>query len=109
MIKYKTHKDDIPFIGGCLQGYVEADYKELKKLFGLPTIGDGYKLDAEWSILFEDGSSATIYNWKNGRNYNGRSGTPKTQIRNWHIGGENQDAFVHIRKLLKSVRQYKSN
>ena len=103
-MKFKTHNDNIPFIGGCLQGYIYAEYKELKKLFGTPSDGDGYKVDAEWEVLFDDGSFASIYNYKDGKNYNGKSGTPKTKITNWHIGGENQNAIPHIESLLKSIR-----
>jgi hypothetical protein len=103
-MKFKTHNDNIPFISGWLQGQIIADYKELKKLFGKPTKGDEYKVDAEWEILFEDGSYATIYNWKDGKNYNGKSGTPITKITDWHIGGENKNAIPHIESLLLGLR-----
>jgi len=103
-MKFKTHNDNIPFIGGGLQGYIYAEYKELRKLFGLPSDSDGYKVDAEWEVLFDDGSFARIYNYKDGKNYNGKSGTPKTKITDWHIGGENKNAIPHIESLLKSIR-----
>lgn len=102
-MKFKTHNDNIPFVGGCLQGYICAKYNDLKKLFGKPTDGDGYKVDAEWSILFEDGTSATIYNYKNGKNYNGENGTPKTKITEWNIGGNNSKAVENIVDLLGSL------
>lgn len=73
--------------GTCLQGHITATYKELAGLFGRPTNGDGRKVDAEWSVLFEDGTFATIYNWKNGKNYCGPEGTPVEQITEWHVGG----------------------
>ena len=104
-MKFKTHNNDIPFIGGHLQGHIDAMYFELKKLFGKPHSGDGYKVDAEWDVLFDDGSFLRIYNYKDGKNYNGRSGTAKTKITDWHIGGENGNAIPHLNKLLKSIRK----
>jgi hypothetical protein len=99
-MNYKTHKDNLPFLGGCLQGQIETDYKKLVKLFGIPERGDGYKTDAEWVILFGDGSHCYIYNYKNGRNYLGKTAPPKTLIKCWNIGGINKDSFSHLEKLL---------
>ena len=87
-LQFKTHNDNIEFEGGSLQGYIDADYKDLKRVFGPSSTNfDDYKCDAEWEIKFEDGTYVTIYNYKDGKNYNGPSGTPKTKIRDWHIGG----------------------
>ena len=76
-------------------------YSKLKKVFGEPGPSDGYKSDAEWEIEFEDGQVATIYNWKNGKNYKGYNGTPKTKITNWHIGGKSKVVLTRIEFLLK--------
>jgi hypothetical protein len=102
-MKFKTHNDNIPFMGGSLQGYIDASYIELEEIFGTPTDGDGYKVDAEWEILFDDGTFCTIYNWKDGENYNGKNGMPIEDIRDWHIGGNNTDAIPHLNNLLKKV------
>lgn len=85
-MKYKVN-DAKSKIGGSLVGYIDISYKELKDRLGQPVVLDDYKSDAEWVIEFEDGTVAWIYNYKDGKNYNGASGTPKTQIRDWHIGG----------------------
>ena len=87
-LKFKTHNDNIEGVGGSLQGYIDATYKDLKRVFGKsnPSMDD-YKSDAEWDILFEDGTEVCIYNYKDGKNYLGSEGTPKTQITDWHIGG----------------------
>jgi hypothetical protein len=100
-MKFKTHNDNIPFIGGCLVGYVDVDYKTIKSVFGKPFNSCTDKCDAEWSILFDDGTEATIYNYKDGKNYLGRKGTPKTQITNWHIGGYNERAVELVTKALE--------
>lgn len=108
-MKYKTHNDGIPFKSiysqGYLQGYIEASYWELKDLFGQPMDREDNKVDVEWVINFEDGSYATIYNYKNGKNYCGKNGIPTTKIRDWHIGGVDQKAIPNIEKLLKDIRE----
>ena len=41
----------------------------------------------------------TIYNWKDGKNYNGSSGIATTKLTEWHIGGEdNLDAEIEMLK-----------
>ena len=99
-LKFETHRDDIPFIGSHFQGRIDVSYNEIKKVFGLPTEGDSYKVDAEWEILFEDGVFATIYNYEDGKNYNGKHGIPKTKIRDWHVGGISEESVEHVKKAL---------
>ena len=84
-----------------LQGYINITYKELKDKLGLPAKEfDDYKSDAEWHITFEDGTRATIYNYKDGINYCGRAeGTPKTKITEWHVGGEDKNALELVNRL----------
>ena len=88
-MNYKTHNDKSISIGGtCGQGSITATYAELKEAFGKPSeMYDDYKSDAEWHIEFNNGMVASIYNWKNGKNYLGADGTPKTKITNWNVGG----------------------
>ena len=84
---FKTHNSaDISIDGTHLQGYVTSDYSNIVRVFGEPFNGDGYKVDAEWGILFDDGLVATIYNWKNGKNYCGSDGKRVRDIDEWHIG-----------------------
>lgn len=87
--------------GTCLQGYVDVSYARLVKVFGKPNCkGDEYKTDAEWCVKFEDGTIATIYNYKDGKNYNGPSGTPTKNIRDWHVGGESKRSVELVLELL---------
>ncbi|CAB4133861.1 hypothetical protein UFOVP263_27 [uncultured Caudovirales phage] len=96
-MKFVTHNtSDVNINGTSLQGYIQANYYDLVELFGEPNSGDEYKIDAEWDILFEDGTVATIYNWKDGKNYCGSDGFPVDDITDWHIGGFNKEAVIHV-------------
>ena len=105
-MNYTTHNTEwrtIKTSGTHLQGHTQATYADIVKAFGEPMEEgfDDYKSDAEWEILFEDGTVATIYNYKNGINYCGESGTPTEQITDWHIGGFNEKAVERIQEVLK--------
>ena len=103
LMKFVTHnQSNIDVSGTHLQGHINVEYSVLKKIFGKPTLGDEYKTDAEWEILFEDGTVATIYNWKNGKNYLGRNGTAKTKITHWNVGGNSKEVVERIQEVLKS-------
>ena len=84
-----------PFEGGHLQDEIDISYKELVEIFGQPGEGDGYKIECEWTIKTPKGV-ASIYDYKEGKTYNGADGTLKTQIRNWHIGGNNEQVAQYI-------------
>ena len=100
-MSFETHNTaPISAIGTCLQGYVTSDYSNIVRVFGEPTECDGYKVDAEWVIQFSDGKIATIYNWKNGKNYCGDDGLDPEDIKEWHIGGKSTKVVSRIQKLL---------
>lgn len=65
--------------GTSLQGYMTAYYHQLVEVFGEPE-GGGDKTTVEWCLEFEDGTVATIYDWKEYE-------TPMGSYR-WHIGGK---------------------
>jgi hypothetical protein len=107
-MKFKTHNETQISCGGTgFVGEIVADYKDLVRIFGKPTKGDEYKVDAEWDLQFEDGTVATIYNWKNGKNYCGASGTPKTQIRDWHIGGNDHKSVDMVKTAIAAAPEPK--
>lgn len=97
-------------IGTSGRGVVDVSYVDLVRVFGEPhTVEEGEKTDANWIIQFEDGLVATIYNYKDGKNYLGEEGTPTQNIRDWHIGGANQEIVSRVMEMLKqnnvAVRQ----
>ena len=99
--------------GTSYLGEVYADYDLLISKFGEPTDSfDGYKSDAEWIIEFEGGTVATIYNWKDGKNYRGEDGLSKEAIKEWHIGGVRacvvewvKDYLFHSWPVFDDIRQ----
>ncbi len=84
--------------GTYLQGYVKATYEQLLKAFGSPHMDqcDNYKTDVEWAFKFADGTVATIYNWKNGKNYLGEEGLELNDIDEWNVGGFSQKAVARV-------------
>ena len=86
----KVNTSDICVNGTCLVTEIIVGYDILVSKFGPPiSTTDAYKTDAEWDIEFEDGTVATIYNWKDGKNYCGDRGLEVEDIKEWHIGGHN--------------------
>jgi hypothetical protein len=108
-MNFTTHNTaEIDINGSCLQGEITAGYAELVSLFGKPHEGDGYKVDAEWDIRFEDGTVATIYNWKSGKNYCGEDGTPTEQITDWHVGGDHKRCVDKVQIAIDLMREGKA-
>ena len=83
--------------GTHLQGNIYACYHELVAVFGEPESG-GDKTTVEWALKFEDGTVATIYDWKE---YRVLEMNEKIE---WHIGSFNSsissDAKDEILNLL---------
>ena len=98
--------------GTHLQGHINVSYDKLRKTFGMHGHGDGYKIDAEWVIKFDDPFFedkhdkeliATIYNWKDGYNYNQDEleyAIAVNNITHWHIGGHSKKAVLKIKEAL---------
>jgi hypothetical protein len=90
--------------GSHLQGHVNISYNELVEVFGQPCDGDGYKVQKEWVIQFDDGTIATIYDWKWSEEYNGDGhGTHYTQVPEWNIGGFEHNAVIMINRAIQSL------
>jgi len=82
------------------QGTIEVSFKEIfDKLGPCHWDGEGYKTDAEWAIKSGD-TIATLYNWKNGKNYLGDQGLEIQDITEWNIGGNSKEAVDLIYKIL---------
>ena len=84
--------NDADVNGTSLQGYVQAYYHQLVEVFGEPE-GGGDKTTVEWCLSFEDGTVATIYDWK-------EYDTPMG-LYSWHIGGRSQKAVDRVTSTFK--------
>ena len=80
--------------GTSLKGYLVASYDELVKAFGQPVFG-GDKVNVVWELQYEDGTVATIYDWKEPAVPMGRYA--------WHIGGKSQAAVDLVNDTFTSV------
>ena len=78
--------------GTSLQGYMRATYAQLVERFGQPE-GGGDKTTVEWCLKFEDGTVATIYDWKEYE-------TPMYEY-DWHIGGKSERAVARVKSAFR--------
>ena len=110
--KFVTHNDvkDIHVDGTSLVGHLEdIDFYRMIDMFGRPGRDnhDDYKCDAQWDIEFDDGLVATIYNWKNGLNYNdkidksGDHGLQLTDMTHWNVGGTDRKVVDRLMSMLE--------
>jgi len=101
-MKFTTHNEaEIETSGTHLQGHIQANYADLVETFGQPhNLEGGYKTDAEWDVCFADGTRATIYNWKNGKNYCGENGLELHEIQDWNVGGFDKFAVERVLRVL---------
>ena len=79
--------------GTSLQGYTETTKRKLIEVFGEPEYYDeGDKVTVEWCLKFEDGTVATIYDWKRYE-----LGTPALdELMHWNIGGNSPVALATV-------------
>lgn len=77
--------------GTHLQGYITTDYATLVATFG-DSMGAGDKTTQEWILVGEDGTVATIYDWK-------QPSTPLHKCE-WHIGGLSYKAVELVQDAL---------
>jgi len=81
------------------RGSVFTTYDKLVQVFGNPDFGpddtDADKVTCEWKLQFEDGTVATIYDWKTGS-------TPFYEYE-WHIGGKSAEAVDRVLDVLYAV------
>ncbi len=86
--------------GTSLQGYVNADYATLVRVFGEPEGSiDDYKSDCAWDVCI-NGVVCTIYNYKDGRNYLGSQGLDKENITEWHVGGRSKQSAKMVEQAI---------
>ena len=80
------------------KGSVVTTFAKLVEVFGQPDHGpdnmEHDKVTCEWDLCFEDGTVATIYDWK-------LDSTPFGEYE-WHIGGRSSEAVDRVLEVLDS-------
>ena len=88
-------------MGTSHQGVIRCSYDDLVAAFGPPDeCGDGYKVDAEWRVRLPNGGIATVYNYKDGKNYRGELGLAVEEIQWWQVGGFNDGVVRHVERMM---------
>jgi hypothetical protein len=103
-MNFQTHNEtDIPTAGTYFQGQITETFEKLLEVFGTPLGASAdNKVDVEWAVETDDGTIATIYNYKDGNAYCGEDGLDPVDIVNWHVGGKSKSAAWEIEEILKS-------
>lgn len=96
------NSEDVNIAGTSLVGAVNVSYRKLVKTFGRETFGmsGDDKSQCEWTLIFEDGTVATIYDWKVNKKYCGKNGLSKSKVTDWHIGGVSERAVKLVENEL---------
>jgi len=83
--------------GTSLKGYVTTTLGKLIDTFGEPEYyGEGDKVTVDFSILFDNGVVATIYDWKRYE-----MGTPALdEVFQYNIGGHSLQAVILVKQAL---------
>jgi len=99
--KKMNHKRTQEISGSFLQGYtVPTTRRQISAVFGNPIEYEaGEKVSIEWGILFEDGTLATIYDWK--RYELGTPDLDEEMI--YNIGGLSAQAVARVEEALKGA------
>lgn len=98
-------------VGTHGQGTIETTRGALVRAFGEPQFEEltGDKISVEWSIEFEDGTIATIYDWKRyGSGYYGEDEEDAELLGDnepydYSIGGESKKAYELVVQALKAA------
>lgn len=110
-MNFKHDNTGMAIMGTSLVGDITTTYDKLVSVFGEPTFGmadsiDG-KVSAEWVIIFDDGTVASIYDYKyhssaECKEYDPECDctTPPLHPYDWHIGGKDTKAVTLVKELI---------
>ena len=87
--------------GTWLQGDIKTTRANLEAVFGEPTFyEEGEKVTVLWGLKFEDGTLATIYDYKRGEK--GKPALNEEML--YNIGGLSADAVARVHEALEASR-----
>ena len=79
-----------------LQGSIQATRAQLIRAFGEPLQGLSSRVLNDWKIQFDDGTVATIYDWKT-------DPFPDDEPYNWRIGGKTHRAVELVHQAFRKA------
>jgi len=85
--------------GTSYQGEVQATLRTMIKIFGEPNSVGSDKTTCEWTLQFENGTIATVYDWK--RDEYGIGEIDLDARVDWTIGGFDNDAYEQVRRAVR--------
>ena len=93
-MKFKL-EDSLNICGTFNVGNLNFSFDDLVDTFGYPNCGPSGddKTQVEWHIEFEDGTVATIYDYK--------SGYSVEDITFWSVGGRSRTAYERVQEVLR--------
>lgn len=84
--------------GTSLKGYISASYEQLFDAFGDANYyrpNKNEKVQIEWTLRFEDGTIATIYDWKKWGYI-----PASDEVVEWNVGGHSLRALELVKESL---------
>jgi len=102
-MKTFINSKEIDTDGSSYVGSINCTYQYLVNVFGKETIGlsGDLKSQCSWNLKFDDGTIATIYDWKVNKKYCGVTGINKENVTRWMVGGFNQKTIELITNKIK--------
>lgn len=91
---------NVPTFGTSLEGYIACTYGQLTELLGNPDQGDQWATQVKWSVEFNDGTVATVYDYQICKSYLGETGKDLVDNFDWHVSGSNAQALQNIQNIL---------
>jgi hypothetical protein len=91
-----------------LRGFIEATLNELIQAFGKPHLDHPSaheKVNYEWLLKFEDGTIATVYDWKRYTN----EPLKNNEIIRWCVGGFEKRAQEIVNEIVKKAKEIQEN
>jgi hypothetical protein len=86
-----------------LRGWMDATLDELIQTFGEPCLNnpsEDEKVNYEWLLKFEDGTIATIYDWKRYTN----EPLKGNEMYRWYIGGYEMKALERVKEAINEKK-----
>lgn len=105
-MNFQVNQAPVEWLGTSLQGYIQATYEQMVKVFGEPSTLYGGHSDNSiqlcWEVQFDNGNVARVYDWKR------EEPLTADEVYAWHIGGRSISAVTHVHDAFRVVHQFQT-